>query len=254
MRSPSSCSPAGAAGALAAIGLAFAGSGCAALEPEYGASAPVVSRYVFRGVVLNSEPALQPEAFVSAEEGERTWLAGVWTNFDLTDENGQEGELTEVDLYGEVARSFGDVRVALGLTQYRPVQPKASSTIEAYLIASSVLESFTPALELYYDVDEAEGLYANLSVSRGFTPAEAWDLTLTGGVGWMSAGQSDYSFGVDQSGLSDFLLQAAVEHPLGERAMLGITTAFSSVIDSDLRDAVSDPENLVIGISLGWTF
>jgi hypothetical protein len=240
--------------AAAGLVLALGASGCSTLEPEYGLSAPVVSRYVYRGAVINRDPVLQPEAWVSTESNERTWLVGGWSNVDLTDENGEQYELTEYNIYGEVAQTLGPVRAAMGFAHYRYERPDAPSTTEIQLVLSAESEVLTPGLELYYDIDEAQGFYGNFNVSREFEPVESWKLGLLAGVGWMSGGQAEYNFGVDADAWSDLLLQANLEHPLSEHLTLGITGAYSSVLDGELRDAVDDPDNLWLAIGLGVSF
>jgi uncharacterized protein (TIGR02001 family) len=234
--------------------LAVCGSGCSSLEPEYGLSAPLVSRYVYRGAVVNRDPVLQPEVFASAKSGERTWLVGAWSNVDLTDENAEEHELTEYDVYGEVSETIGPVNVALGVTHFRYEQPVAPSTTELHLSVGAESEVVTPTLELFYDIDEAQGLYVNANLSRSIEPVEGWTLGLLAGVGWMSSGQAEYNFGVDARGLSDLLLQADIAHPLSDHATLGLTVAYSAVLDSELRDAVDDSQNLWVAIGVGLNF
>ena len=60
---------------------------------DIDAELPYVSQYVWRGIVANPDPVLQPSLSASI----LGFNVGFWGNVDLTDIYGKKGEFTEID-------------------------------------------------------------------------------------------------------------------------------------------------------------
>ncbi len=237
---------------LAAFALPLAA--CSSLELAPGAEVAVASQYVWRGLQLDDRAVLQPDLFVEAASEQATVSVGAWGNVPLDSHAGDQGELTEIDLYVDYGRPIGSFDVSVGLVNYSFPASGAESTSEFHVTVAKDLGGFTAAVETWVDFVEAEGAYLNFNVSRAIEIAPQWELALLAGMGYMDDGQAGFNYGVDEAGFSEWAAQATLSHPLNDSLGLALIGAFSSVLDGDLRDAVDDPDTfrVAIGAAIGF--
>lgn len=231
---------------------AFA-SGCASSpRPTVSVDLPVASRYVFRGAVIDDNAVFQPGLRVEQEAGDDLLGAGLWSNFELGDDRGLEGNFTEYDVSLDYSKTFGRVDAAVGGSLYEYPHTDFHSSVEVFAMFSLNDLVVTPTFEAWYDCVDIDGVYFNFNLSKDFELAQDWTLSAVAGIGWMDGAQAGSYFGVEESGFSDALLQATLQHPLSEHVALSAAGALASVLDGDYRDAVDETENA--WFALGATF
>lgn len=241
---------------LAAIVLGMLVSVASAEEkkgPAVSFDVTPASKYVWRGLVLTDDPVLQPSFTISY----KGLGLNMWANTDLTDVNGTPGEINELDYTIDYSFSVDKVDATLGLIQYTFPHTDYEPTTEIFGSAGlSVLLS--PTVSLYYDVDQVHGLYGTVGISHGFPLGEfkgiSPSLDLSGSIGYGSSDYNDGYFGVDDSGFVDLLLTATLSIPIDEYLSVAPFVSFMQLLDSDLRNAVSDENATYFGATLSVSF
>ncbi len=177
-----------------------------ALGPlDIEAELPIISQYVWRGMVLTPEPVLQPSLSASI----LGFGFGFWGNMDLTDVNGYDAKFNEINWVASYGFSFPLVSLGAGLIYYDYPNTDINATAEVYFTGSvSVLLS--PTLEYYYDFKEVDGGYVNLGISHPVELSESLDLELGASLGYGSNGYNKHYFILDTATATDFLLTAGV--------------------------------------------
>ena len=232
---------------LGLIGLlAMATAAAAEIETGVAVDVPVVSAYVWRGQVLNDEAVVQP-GLTGTIGG---FSVNAWSSMDLTDNQDSSGEFDEMDWTVSYSRTVGKFELGAGVVQYTfPNSTLATeaadgtATVEDYPGTVEVFASvgvdvpLAPALAVYYDVDEIEGLYAVASVGHSFELMDKVGLDLKAALGF---GDADYNagyFGLDDAALNDLVLGAALPIAVTENLSLTPSLGYMLLPDSDLEDA-----------------
>jgi hypothetical protein len=220
-------------------------------EVTVGATADFFGKYVWRGQNLVDDWVLQPGAAV----GYKGLTASAWGNLDLTGENGNRGEFSEVDLtldYSWQCSKFDVLSYSVGLIYYDfPVPHAGDDTTELYWGLSLDVPA-SPSLTVYHDIDEAEGAYVSLGVGHSF--AEAFELgpgvpvslDLGATLGWGSASYNKFYWGPDKSKLNDLVLSLALPFEIGGLTIMPSVNYVTLVSDEIRRtDAYgSDSDDL----------
>ncbi len=231
-------------------------------EVAVGATADFFSKYVWRGQNLVDDWSFQPGASVTY--GSLT--ASVWANLDLTHENGNKGEFSEVDLaldYSGQVPGLDILGYSAGLIHYDfPVPRAADDTLELYWGFSLDVPA-SPSVTVYHDVDEAEGTYVSCDIGHSFAnlfelgPGTPVALDLGASLGWGSASYNKFYWGPDSDELNDLVFSAALPF---EIAGLTITPSanYATLVSDDIRRTDtygSDSDDMwYVGISLAKEF
>lgn len=176
---------AGAAGAWAVLATAVTlAAPAAAPAAEVTYELGFASAYVWRGITLTDGPVLQPAVRIAHGSGVALEL---WGNVDLDDDNDLAGEIGEARITVDYGHRFGAFELGGGLTEYLFPNTPYPGTREAYLRAA-YHTAVTPKLELYYDFDEIQGLYARLSLAWERPLGASWRSTLEASAAWAESG------------------------------------------------------------------
>jgi len=227
---------------------------CASHRPTVSVDLPVASRYVFRGAVIDDNAVFQPGLRLEQEVGDDLLGAGLWSSFELGDDRGLEGNFTEYDVSLDYSKTFGRVDASVGAALYEYPHTDFNASAEVFALFSINELAVTPAFEAWYDCVDIDGVYLNFNLSKGYELAQDWSLSAVAGIGWMDEAQAGAYFGVEQSGFSDALLQATLEHPVSEHVTLSAAGALASVLDGDYRDAVDESENAWFAVGATFAF
>ncbi len=211
--------------ALCLFGLLLFGSirSVAAEKLEISASLDLCTDYVWRGLVINDRPVLQPSLTGSLKiDNVGTFSLNLWGNYDLTDANGTKNRLSEIDYIASYSFPNGAFGLELGIIHYTfPVTPDEATT-EAYISAAYGLEEIplTFSLGIYYDFDEIKGFYLLGKVESSITLIPKLSLDLS-----FSAGYADYAylrgyFGWDESSFLDGVASVVWTYTLSKRISL----------------------------------
>lgn len=154
------------------------------------------SIYMWRGIMLDGDPVLQPGMYVATAPGDLGVLkVGFWASHDMSNTDALKS--SELDFLADYTYSLDDVNVSVGHTYYSfpdllpsDGAPKGWSR-ELYLGAGFPKLPLAPSVYWYYDYGKkedggGEGTYTvlNLAYSVPFTVKEtALSLDLAGHVG-----------------------------------------------------------------------
>ena len=201
------------------------------------------SAYVWRGITLTDDPVFQPSAKLSFDSG---FSFKVWGNVDLGDDNDTLGEISQIDLTFEYAWNLDAFTIALGLIEYSFPNTPFPGTREVYLrLGYSGLVS--PRLQVYYDVDEIEGGYANLAIVVAPGLSKFWRFAFE-----ISAGAADENFAIGgQAGLHDGNVKLGFDY-VGDTVSVGIVGAYTESLDDEVL--LEQPVQFWGGVYLGFTF
>lgn len=231
------------------------------------AEVTLISQYIWRGMVLNEDLSLQPTLTV-AKSG---FSFNVWGQMDLTDFGEDEchytddcdsraWQFTEIDFVLDYSHSFDKFTAGIGIIFYEfPNWDHADDTHEVYLsMAYDCL--LQPALTIYYDFDEVDAFYANMALSHSVAMNDKLSIDLSSSLGFGDSDFNDYNFSEDSSALIDFNFGVAVPYKVTEKITITSSLIFSSIVDSDNRDSVSDrdytdeTDNVYGGVTFAYSF
>lgn len=249
------CAAVAIAALAVAAGSAFAEEETFKVDAEVG----VLTHYVWRGTVLEERPTMQGNVTVSHESG---LFADVWFNNALSESSDMTGEaeLNEVDYTFGYASTYENIDYSAGVIVYSfPNDSDADETTELFVTAALNDLIVTPYLELYYDVDDVEGLYAKLGVEDEVEISEAMTLTVGASIGYGSKDYTDAYFPGKQSDtLIDGVIYAGASYALSEQSAVNCTLAYSALVDEGVNDAADETygadDVVVAGISFSHSF
>ena len=241
---------------LAAITL-FVSAGASAEEtkkPAVSADVTVASKYVWRGLRLTDDPVLQPSLTVDY----KGLGLNIWANTDLTDVNGTPGQTNELDYTLSYSFAVDKAELSFGVIQYTFPHTSFEPTTEIYGTATMDY-LLSPTATIYWDTDEVGGVYATLGIGHSFPLGDLYrgispSLDLSGSIGYATSNWNKGYYGVNSSGLVDLLLTAGFAIPIDDHLSTGLFVSFSSVVDSDLRDAVDNNQTTSFGATLSYAF
>lgn len=226
-----------------------------ALPVEVSFGADVVSRYVWRGQVLNDEPVVQPTATLAAYG----FSFNVWGSLDTTDNAGdsEAGNLQEVDYTGSYSFTpFAGLDLSAGYVHYDFAG--LDDTAEVFLTATGSCTPLSPTLSVYYDVDEVRGFYVNAGVSHEFALAEKLGLTLAASLGWGSSQYNAFYFGEERNAFNDAVLGATLSYQLLDNLSVYAYAKYAVMVEDELREAAQDSyghgDSPLFGIGASFSF
>lgn len=221
-----------------------------------GASADVMSKYVWRGQNLVDDWVLQPGAYVSYSNV----TASFWGNLDMTDENGYKGEFSEIDLtldYTSQVPGIDILSYSLGFINYDfPINGGADDTWEIYWGFGLDVPA-SPSVTVYHDVDDVQGTYVSFGVGHSIENLAdcGLGLDLSASLGWGSASYNNAYWGPNKSELNDLVLTAALPFEIA-----GITVTpsvnYITLVGDDIRspNAYGQNDMWVAGIGFSKDF
>ena len=251
---------------------AFAALPLAAAAAEASAYADVLSAYVYRGQVGNDEAVFQPGLDVTGPLG---LGASFWGSMNLTDNQSvwypdTAGEFGEYNL-GLNWTCPGEGPISLTLGGLAFVYAEDSSAVEVDDAGAAVLgddglpivseapanggyEVFAeiaaedvilaPTLRFCHDLDNSDDWIALLSIGHSLPFSDNLSLDLGATVGY--AGEyyvsDNYNDSDAGSAFTHVQVDAGLNYALTESASVGLKGAFSSIIDSDIRDDIDAAE------------
>ncbi|MHC4759491.1 MAG: hypothetical protein ACYTE8_12615 [Planctomycetota bacterium] len=248
--------------ALVLIGVVLCGSFSAFAQEELGIDLnfDFYSKYIWRGQNLVDGWVFQPSTSLSY----KGFTGLVWGNLDMTNDNRDSCEFTEVDLsldYTGKCPGIDILNYSLGFIYYDFPDPGGvDDTWELYWgLALDVL--LNPSVTVYHDVDEADGgAYVSTGVSHSFvnvielSPDMPVGVDLSASWGWGNSSYNKAYWGVNDSKSQDMALSAAFPIGLGNWT-LAPSINYVTLMNDDIRSAnLKDSHNLFGGVSLSRSF
>lgn len=217
-----------------------------------------VSKYVWRGSVLNNDPAVQPSLTFTHPNGlSFNW----WGTLDTTDIVGQKGNATEFDYTLNYMRNAGKTCINAGICYFTYPHVGSAPTGEVY--ASACLGgALSPTLSINHDFDQIGGFYISFGVNRDCRLPSSKESPLTLGlsakIGFGTARYNSGYFGVENSVFNDLLLTASVPIVVNDKLTIAPFLSYSAFINDALKTASrtlgSDPTNFFGGVNFSRDF
>lgn len=246
-------------------------------QPEIGASATLASEYNFRGMTNVEAAVLQTDMVVDlptkVETGQLSLRA--FANWDLENDvgdawfpDGHAGEPSQIDLHLAYSETYRGTDFTSGIVSYVLQNPddfpkapdgERGETKEVFFHASrAVWWELVPSLALHYDFDEVEDFYGNAGVSRSFPLDEKLVADARVSLGWAGEDQSEWLYGLEESGFADLQARAGLAYLLDAHTTLRLELAGSSIVDEELRDWFDlidvDSETIWASLGVSWAY
>jgi len=212
------------------------------------------SSYVWRGITFNDGMVFQP----SLDVGIGGFGFNVWGNMDLDDYDNslESGEFSEVDLTLSYTFKLEPVGVTIGLIEYlfpgiNEDEDQMEGTREIFLgLGMDLFDGMGAGLYIYYDFDEVEEYYVNLSLSYSVALSKTTSLDFGAAAGY--AGEEYDNGGQDEAGFYDYLLSIGLSYAASESLSMGATINYTNSFDENmLPDQDTD---FFGGVSISYTF
>lgn len=240
---------------------------CASLHgpAEFEGNLSLSDAYIFRGVPQNENGVVQADATTSISAGDRGTLAfGAWGNMDLSNDtgdavfpDGNKGEFSEIDLILSYARPIGSTDLEIGIIGYQFPNKVGSSTNELYVTGSWDLYGLAPALSLYWDWDQIDGVYLNGSVSRGFEISEKTSAEAGASLALSDSNHAKGYYASSGGGLGDARVHGNIAYAWDEHTKFSASLNLSTIVDSkyeDDLDAVGlETNNIWFALGVSWS-
>lgn len=267
----------GILGLLAATAINLRAEEAPAKDWSVAVGSDVFNKYVWRGILINNDPVAQPSATVS-------WKGlslNVWGNVDMTDYMNDNvygdanndcgpGRLSEVDYTLSYTHAIGNLSLTGGYIYYQFTNQPLEDTQELFLTAAltdCVPFGIVPTLSLYKDIDQTDGLYANLGLSKAIALHDRVTLDLSAGLGWGNANNNEYYFfataddnEVEQNAFLDASVGAKLTMTLTDSLSAAASVRYTDFVDQDVNDWCdrnalnSKSGQTVFGVNLTYTF
>jgi len=228
-------------------------------ENSAGASVDVMSQYVWRGIALSNGLVMQP----SVDFNLGALNVNMWSNIDMDPIGTEESSAyNETDLSIGYSMPFEALDMSIGYIYYSLGDP-ALDTHEVYLSVGKELGPVAPYLNIYYDVDEGSGIYAQLGADYAMELSDSASLSVGAYVSYVVDNKVML---VDASGLetSDLYnaevsvsLDYAVNDNLSLSPMLSYTTSMSDDAETSIKGMSFDGKTDSVtygGVSLALGF
>lgn len=263
-----------------AIGaLSFVAAGCIVPDkaaPKVALSTEVASKYVNRGQTNVDKGVLQPRLAVQMPTVTEDKLNVVaWGNLDLTNDtgnawfpSGQASRFTQIDFIADYQRQLNEtLNVRAGIHSYNLpnglefLNGERGATTEVFAhVTANVLEA-NPYFQWNYDFDEVRGAYYRAGITESFELGGKFSLVLDGSLGWASAAQSSWLYGIRTHGFADLRGRAQLNYQHDERTQLFASVNGSSIQDQTIRDWFPQiaPNGIAADViwftlGIGWSF
>jgi uncharacterized protein (TIGR02001 family) len=204
-----------------------------------------ISRYIFRGFDLNpvKKPVIQPQ--VTYNIGGSGFAVNLWFNFSFEDKEANETDFI-ITYDFKTPESF---ILSLGFIHYawylsNNFKFHNNTTHEFYVTAGLPKVLLGPAITLYYDFHNGNGLYADLSLGHSFKLRDKAKVDLSAILGYNGGQWQDEMF-YEDTGFSDLSLSIALSIKLGK-----FTITPFAVYTFVLMNAIGDNDHFWFGIRL----
>jgi hypothetical protein len=220
---------------------------------ETSADAAFSSKYVWRGILLTDDAVTQPSA---------TFASGgvslnVWSSMDLTDVNGNDKEVNELDYTLDYSVDVSSLSLSTGIVQYTFPNTSYDITNELYLGLSSE-QTGNASLTLFQDVGIGEGSYLSFGHGTSIPLKDITNIDISGALGWGSAKHNNFYYGQDGGAVTDFLVSARFSFDVGGYISVCPSVSFSSIVNGKIRETVrnagSKNDIFFYGLALSGAF
>src|SRR5260370_37976658 len=219
----------------------------------YGAESDLSSGYVWRGLVVSDRPVVSPAVWICTSGF--TFIAASTLALSNTTE-GTRPSVTDLILTHE--RDWNKLKIEPTFETYwyrDPLGIATSRSMEGSLKVSYPVGPIRLFTAHSFDVLTHKGAYfgeAGIDYERHFSQKS--ELATSFHTGWASSTFNDAYVGVNKPAFSLVGLECSFTHRLKPHFYLRPPLEFSSIVDRQLRAAVSRPNFFTFGLATGVEF
>jgi len=205
-------------------------------ENSAGASVDVMSQYVWRGIAFSNGLVMQP----SVDFNLGALNVNMWSNIDMDPMGTEEtSAYNETDLTIGYALPFEPVNMGIGYIYYSLGDP-ALDTHEVYLSVGKELGHVTPYLNIYWDVDEGSGIYAQLGADYSLELSEKASLSVGAYLSYVADNKVllvDVN-GQETSDLYNAEISVGLEYALSDTLSISPMLSYSTSMSDDAEASI----------------
>lgn len=239
------------------MGLAAATPAQAKLTPTVDLEVAFNSKYVWRGIVVVDDWVAQP-SFTAGIGG---FSFNAWADYMLTDENGRQNEIDEVDLTADYTFEFGGFSIPVGVIRYTFPGSDLADTTEFYA-GVSYNWIVTPSVTIYKDVQETNSYYILGALDFSYDLPKinntfGWSVAVGASIGYGGTDNNEFYYGSDKDGFTDYSAYISLPFTIGEYVTLTPQVVFTGLVDGDIKDSmepIQDDSNIYFGLVVGASF
>lgn len=218
----------------------------------------VTPKYVWRGVNLNNNWVIQPQATIS----KGPFSLNLWANYEPTNWNlanytqAPRGRFTELDMTFEYSRTSGPVEWGVGIVDYQFPGTGWLRYQEWYASASMEDLWGSPSLTVWTGNNSRSGTYATVGVSHALPTGVAGvgEIDLEAALTYGDARSNEFYYGSRKAAFTDLELKASKSVGLGSRFTLTPALHFTTLLDRSLLAGQPRRTNLWLSLSVGAKF
>ena len=245
------------------VAVCISGSVFALEDVGFDVSADFNSKYIWRGQVINDDPAFQPGISMTIDK----LTLGIWGSLDLTDYTGNNEEFIEYDYYVDYTTTVAEgIDLSVGVINH--YFPSGEDTTEVYWGLAFDLP-LSPSVTVYHDVDEVKGTYVSAGIGYSIEkiaelcPETPIAMEIGASLGWGSKSYNKGYWGstVNESALNDLTVSVAFPFEVGGWT-ISPSVNYVTLMDDDVRKSdafrtsrhTQDSDYFFTGISLSTSF
>ncbi|HEB52184.1 MAG TPA: hypothetical protein ENI87_02895 [bacterium] len=250
-------------------------------RPGVGIGGTFASKFVHRGMTQVDAPVFQPNLSVSlpTTTGDTIGLTAKG-NMDLTDDNGDAwfprghgGRFSEIDFVATYQRQVVDgVDVVVGLFNYNlpnglefandgrggPGEERGG-TSEVFMTVSADVLGARPYFTWNYDFDEVRASYYRAGIGEDFPIDDQFWVELDGSLGYVTSGQANWLYDIDQSGWADLRGYAKLHYRYDANTDITAGVHGSAIINRRIDRwfnavGIFDDDPIWFSVSVNWSF
>ena len=218
-------------------------------------SQSVATQYNWRGLNVVDDVVNQGDLSLAYSTDLGDFHVGAWYNLDLTDENDDEFNFTEVDIYAGWEKSFDMLTLGAGVINYQfPSINGDAQTTEVY-VSAGLDVILAPSVTVYYDLDADPGaVYTSFGVGHDFDLGFS-TLSLSGTLGYANSAMAELYYNTDEAGFTDIGVTASLGFDLTESLNLSPYIMYTQLLEDAKDDRVADDDYEVVGgVNLSFSF
>jgi hypothetical protein len=231
---------------LTLLAVSLSGLSLAQERLEFEFEAPVVSRYVWRGLNVCDKPVYQPSL---------TAVTGAWSLnvFGSVEPSGHRASCTELSTTLAHTVDLGRFELSAGYAHYEYPNTAYVRTGELFAFVTLAAPG-SPTIEVYGDVEAVKGSYARLSLENAWKVGPQGELVVGAAVGAGSRSHNAYYFEAPRTGLVDAGAWANYSHTLGKGSCAYVFGGFTTLLDRALVAGNGKRDNAFVGAGVSLSF
>ena len=208
------------------------------------------SKYVWRGLLLNKDPSY----LSSSTLGYGGFSLNLRGNVDLTTINERKYKLGELDTTFGYSHAFDGLIVEGGITNYASFGKAGyPSTTEVYT-GLGLDVPLSPGIRAYFDIDKSQGAYYEATIGHTFNLLENVDLKLSTALGYGSARNNNFYYGVNKAAFTNASMTADLPITISEHITISPFITYTTLLDGQITNLKPKAENVIFGITFSYEF